>query len=223
MGQHVVGLDLGQAADYTALSVIERIPRTGHVERTMRLRGKGPFKGIYTDTVRKEVELPPQLHCRQLARAELGTKYPEIVSKAKAMLEMPELKGALLVADGTGVGRPVIDMFRAVGLRPIAVHITSGATTHFEDGYWYVPKRDLVAAVQVPLQDKRLVFTQKSPLNETLVAEMLNFKIKITAAAHDSYGAWREGEHDDLIFSVMLACWAAQRFKPRQRPTSKEY
>jgi hypothetical protein len=215
MVKFVVGVDLGQATDYTAISVVQRVP----VFANELVKGKHGTD--YTKMAR--VEKPPYLHCRQLARAEIGTKYPEIVRKTKAMLETPQLRGALLVVDGTGVGRPVIDMFREAGLRPVAVHITSGTKIHFEDGYWYVPKRELVAAAQVPLQDKRLVFTQDSPLNETLVREMQAFKIKITESANDTYGAWREGENDDLIFSVMLASWAAQRIKQRKRPTSREY
>jgi hypothetical protein len=216
MGHYVVGVDLGQSQDHTALTVVERIPQFAMKPRRQAV-------GSVTILVEERIEQPPLLHCRQLGRADLGTKYPEIVRKVKAMLGTPQLKDATLVVDGTGVGRAVIDMFREAGLRPLAVHITSGATAHFEDGYWYTPKRDLVAAAQVPLQDKRLVFTQASELNEVLVKEMMDFKIKITAAANDTYGSWREGQHDDLIFSVMLACWAAQRFKPRQKTRSHEY
>ena len=29
--------------------------------------------------------------------------------------------------------------------------------------------------------------------------------------AHDSYGAWREKEHDDLVLAVALACWYGER------------
>ena len=28
--------------------------------------------------------------------------------------------------------------------------------------------------------------------------------------AHDSYGAWREGQHDDLVLAVALAVWFAE-------------
>lgn len=220
MVKYVVGIDLGQAADYTALSIIERVPQHGWGEKRVKVTRFGATQQV---KVEGEIELPPKLYCRQLARIELGTKYPEIVSKTKAMLKTEELRGAVLVVDGTGVGRAVVDMFRAARLNPVAVHITSGNAIHRTNGYWYVPKRDLVAAAQVPLQDKRLLFANKSPLNETLILEMQNFKIKITEAANDTYGAWREGDNDDLIFSVMLASWAAQYFKPRQAPTSREY
>jgi hypothetical protein len=35
--------------------------------------------------------------------------------------------------------------------------------------------------------------------------------------AHDSYEAWREGDHDDLVLSVALSCRAGERFlrKPK--------
>jgi len=41
---------------------------------------------------------------------------------------------------------------------------------------------------------------------------MLNFRAKIDpATAHDSYSAWREQDHDDLVLSVALACWWGER------------
>jgi hypothetical protein len=30
-------------------------------------------------------------------------------------------------------------------------------------------------------------------------------------AAHDSYEAWCEGNHDDLVLAVSLACWRARK------------
>jgi hypothetical protein len=165
-------------------------------------------------------EKPAHYHVRHLERYPLGTLYPVIVTKIADLLQMPVLRGAKLVVDGTGVGRPVVDMFRAAGLKPIAVLITGGDKVNHEGGYWRVPKRDLVGAVQVPLQDKRLKFAENLPLASTLIQEMLNFKVKITESANDTYGAWREGQHDDLILSVMLAAWWAQRPVPEEMQPS---
>jgi hypothetical protein len=36
-------------------------------------------------------------------------------------------------------------------------------------------------------------------------------KINISTA-HDSYEAWWEGDHDELVLSVALPCWAGERF-----------
>jgi hypothetical protein len=46
---------------------------------------------------------------------------------------------------------------------------------------------------------------------ETFVSELSNFKVKISAAGHDSYNAWRESIHDDLVLSVALAAWFGER------------
>ena len=49
-----------------------------------------------------------------------------------------------------------------------------------------------------------------------LKEELLNFKMKINVATgHDSYEAWREGEHDDLVLAAALAVWAADRKRGR--------
>jgi hypothetical protein len=41
---------------------------------------------------------------------------------------------------------------------------------------------------------------------------MLNFKQTINPiTAHDSYSAWREADHDDLVLSVAMACWFGER------------
>jgi hypothetical protein len=32
---------------------------------------------------------------------------------------------------------------------------------------------------------------------------------------NEQYGAWREGEHDDLMFAVALAYWGAKKVYPR--------
>jgi hypothetical protein len=59
----------------------------------------------------------------------------------------------------------------------------------------------LVSALQVVLQSGRLKIARGLPEAETLVNELLNFKSKISAAGHDSYEAWRESVHDDLVLS----------------------
>lgn len=197
MGNFYVGLDLGQAQDYTALTVVEK-----HAHRTE-----------VKNRISEEID---GLHVRHLERFELGTLYPTIVDKVCEMLRQPLLRGAPLIIDATGVGRPVCDMFNAAGLKPVRVLVTAGDSINQEGGYWRVPKRDLVGAVQAPLQVKTLKFADSLPLGPTLVQEMINFKVKITTAANDTYGAWREGQHDDLIFAVMLACWWAARDRPRQ-------
>ena len=74
-----------------------------------------------------------------------------------------------------------------------------------------VPKRELVSTIQVLLQTKRLRIPSLLPEAQVLLEEMTNFQVKISLTGHDSYGAWREGTHDDLLLAVALACWAAEK------------
>src|SRR5262245_5640335 len=84
-----VGLDLGQAQDYTAVAVLTR-PRLTGGERGDAL--KPPYA-------------VPHLH-----RFPLGTPYPRIVERVVELLRTPQLRGSFVVADQTGVGRAVVDM-----------------------------------------------------------------------------------------------------------------
>ncbi len=79
-----------------------------------------------------------------------------------------------------------------------------------------MPKRDLISATLVLLQNGQLKIADALPLKDTLVKELLNFRVKINiSTAHDTYEAWREGDHDDLVLSVALACWAGERHMKR--------
>lgn len=167
-----------------------------------------------------------EYRARHLQRFQLGTSYPSIV---KRVIEIREkLGGGTLVIDATGVGRPVVDLFWEAGLTPWAVTITGTGDAHNQEREsvkkrgmfytptlrekltWNVPKRDLVGVLSVTFQNHVLKVSSKLPDAKTLTDELLNFKVKInTKTAHDSYEAWREGEHDDLVLSVALALWVA--------------
>jgi hypothetical protein len=182
--QYFVGLDLGQSQDYTALSILER-------------KDRKPFT----------------YDARHLQRFPLGTSYPDIVAKVSDMMRRaPLVDNADLVVDATGVGRPVIDLFNNARLRPVAVTIMGGSTvTEEKSRVFRVPKRDLVINLQVLFQQGRFRIADALPDSQTLLNELINFKVKITTSAHDTYEAWREGIHDDLVLSVALAAWYGQR------------
>ena len=151
-----------------------------------------------------------EYHARHLARIR-GIPYPAIVDKVAEIMHALKDQAALVV-DQTGTGAPVVDLFNQAGLNPVGVLIHGGDRASHEGGVWRVPKRDLVACLQVLFQSGRLKISSKLPLAEALQAELLNFKVKIDpATAHDSYSAWREQDHDDMVLSVALAAWWAER------------
>lgn len=228
-----LGLDLGQAQDFTAISVLE----LQRVKTGRQLPLAMPAIGIIAARGRKMDDQPEVLQhelvmydetidrymLRYLERPELNTPYPDIVQRVKALLQRPQLAGAeALVIDATGVGRAVLDMFIQARLPiPIVpISITGGNTVSHDPmtDIWNVPKRDLVGVLNVMMQNHELHMPSEEkakklmPLAIILKAECLNFKAKINLKGHDSYEAgnltdWREGAHDDLVLSVAMACW----------------
>ena len=194
-----VGLDLGQSQDPTAIAVLDYV---------------GPPNGIRLFAAGQEPK--PIYRVRGLERPPLGTPYPKIVDRVVAILG--KLHKPQLVIDATGVGRPVVDLFHERGIYGHAVTITGGDNFNQDGRELRVPKRDLVGAAQVLLQSGRLRIAEGLALTPILVKELQAFRVKISANARDTYSA-REGEHDDLVLAVALACWSAVRWTgDRYRP-----
>ena len=103
MARFYVGLDLGQANDYTALVVAEKVPPEGTQDDY-------------------------ELHVRHLERFR-DVRCPEVVERMDTIMSTPPLRGnAALAVDATGVGAAVVDMLRRAGLVFDAVTITGGDT-----------------------------------------------------------------------------------------------
>ncbi|PZO78274.1 MAG: hypothetical protein DI629_12405 [Mesorhizobium amorphae] len=176
--QRFVGLDLGQASDWTALCVVERTAAGLTVPFLSRTRGR---------------------------------PYTEVVSSLVAFMARPELVGARLVVDATGLGRPVIDLARASGLDPMAITITGGRKPAGTMRNARVPKRDIVTGLLVALESGALTVAAGLDLAPVLARELGEMRRKLTAAGNDTYGAWGDDAHDDLVLAVGLALWVAER------------
>ena len=62
------------------------------------------------------------------------------------------------------------------------------------------------------MQAGLLKVAEELPDATEVVQELLNFRVKIDPlTAHDSYGAWREGQHDDLVLATAVACRYGER------------
>lgn len=198
MADYYMGLDLGQAQDYTALAVVERVevPTEEH-DRYGELKTVAHY------------------HLRHLERFRLGTPYPAVVERVRELMRTEILAGRTsLVVDATGVGAPVVDLLRQTCDAVNSITITGGDAVGRDGSDYRVPKRDLASTVQVLLQTGRLRIAPALPEAETLMKELLNFRVKITQQGHDTYGVWRDGDHDDLVLAVALACWFAEQRRP---------
>jgi hypothetical protein len=185
MPEYVSGLDLGQASDYSALVTCEVSPAPD-------------FPGERRHDV------------RHIHRWQLGTPYPAIVADLRQWFGRAPLAHSTLVVDGTGVGRPVVDMIRDAELSA-SVHpftITAG----FKEGDGTVPKKDLVGAVSAALQTRRLRFADSLPEVGALQKELETFRVKVTSDRNETFAAWREKDRDDLVLALALAVWYGERY-----------
>ena len=194
-----VGVDFGQANDYTALTIMERvIPRHDEGHTT-------------------------ELHIPYLTRPPLRTSYEKIAAGIVDRLCKLEPVGAFgerrdigLCVDATGVGRAVVDMLYEqlharinvpnVHFWPVVV--TGGNRVTRQGNYLAVPKRNLITAGVVALQSGRLKIGANVENRDVLIQELRDYRLKINVRGHDQYEPWRDGAHDDLLFSMCLAAWA---------------
>ena len=58
---------------------------------------------------------------------------------------------------------------------------------------------------------------------ETLLRELEAMRMRITASGNNQYGAYGEGEHDDLVLALALAVWYAERLDNRERRREQRF
>jgi hypothetical protein len=186
---YVVGVDLGQSRDPTAIAVVRRLGRFGGA-----------------DALADGTEL---FQCGHLERLPLNTPYPEIVLHVKSLLDrLP--RGTELVIDYTGVGRPVFDMFEIAGIDPIGVLITGGTAESGDGRIFSVPKLNLVSGLQALLHEERLKIHKELPDAPVLISELQNFRVDFSPSGQMTFNA-RSGAHDDLVLALAIATWRARK------------
>jgi hypothetical protein len=181
------GYDVGQAMDYSAFGVMNKT-----------MVGK-----------QKEYQVP------HLERFPLNMSYPAQISKIKNRIQTLGVEDDhTIVVDATGVGKPVLDIMEVNGLNVIGVVITGGQKYRYDldTGCYNVPKRDIISTLQVLFQNKQIKFASGMEFTDILIKELINFKVKITKARNETYEAWREGDHDDLVLMLGVVAWYAVEF-----------
>jgi len=196
--QYYAGLDLGELRDFSALTILEKLTT---------LAGRDPVSFAWLTEIRWNVRL--------LKRWKLGTTYPEIIADLCDLFDRWPLRGAVRLAiDSTGAGLPVLRAMQRANLKAAGITgvvISAGsAENRLVDGRISVPKRNLVSQVAILLQQGKLKIAADLPEAQALVRELLNFRAKISETGHDTYEAWRSGDHDDLVLSAALAVWLAK-------------
>src|SRR5262245_39897218 len=200
----VVGLDLGQSIDPTAIAVLEK--KTGVIDRGSDAdRHCGLTGHLQKPASRIEV--------RYLKRLPLGLSYPTIIEHVIELMARAPLSGgetrrpAELVIDETGVGRPVCDIFVQSGLKPIRVHTVPGnEVTPQRNNRWHVAKSILISNLDALLNTGELKFAAELIEADAMKAELQDFRRTLSETGKPTYSA-RTGKHDDLVVAVAIGAW----------------
>ncbi len=201
----MIGLDLGQSRDWSAVVLIQRVEG----ER-IEYRRWTPYEPEATEYARRQLIMHNVL---RLHRYPLGTSYVEIAHSIRGVMQQlatfrdqPEL-----IVDAGGVGRAVVDQLRDFGLKPFAMTITGGlaATTKSQEAR--VAKKQLASTLDVVLSERRLQVPAADQFAGTLVEELRNFTLKVTAAGNETFAALdKVGLHDDLVMACAIAVWRGE-------------
>jgi hypothetical protein len=225
---NIIAIDLGTRQDYTAIAVLRQyaVPTGDYVRRQV---GFDLVQGAIYEPVLDGESCYDLIHLERWR----GRGYRDVVPVAKqlidavrddthwrrveaGMVNRPQLPTVVIV-DATGVGVAVVEDLRANGLPCVGITITGGETVHRYGDDLSVPKRDLVSALMVVVENTRLTIADGLPLADVLIDELTNFAGTKTLTGRDSYGAaapWREGNHDDCVLSVALGCWYGNAMNP---------
>jgi hypothetical protein len=177
-----IGLDLGQRRDATAIIVDERGPEDTH-------------------------------RIRHIEQPRLGTPYPKIirrVSEIRDRITKLTKSAPTIYVDATGVGRPVVDEFRAKGVDVVPVTITAGEGVTREGSELHVGKLALISRLEVLLSDGRLEWDGSTREGKALTTELHRFQVTVSKAGSLSLEA-ESGTRDDLVTALALSIFEAPR------------
>ncbi len=180
----VLGVDLGQAHDFTALVVIERAGDELHVRHIERLPLATPYPA-QVDRIEEVVASP-----------ELGRDVLVAVDGTGVGRAVVDLLRTALKPHRTPL---------------VAITITGGTAASRMGSRWSIPKRDLIASAQVALQSKTLKIAAGLPTAQVLVDELTAYRVKVSDDGHDSYGNGRDAPNDDLVLATAIASYAATK------------
>ena len=99
---------------------------------------------------------------------------------------------ARVIVDSTGVGDPIFERLRRAGLKVIGYHLTSQSKSSLIDNLAMAIEGRKISIFDLPV----------------LVNELVAYEYEITASRNIRTNA-PEGQHDDCVISLALACYGA--------------
>lgn len=189
MYEYIFSADLGRFQDFSCLHLLKVVPANRKEDRTL-IRQK--YQAVY-----------------QYRTTE---RYTQLAARVDRIMEQDLLRDrTALLIDGNNIGSAVAEMFKH---HPIVIMTHGGDAVSVRDdppGY-NVPKRDLVAALQVVFQTGRIEIAKDLPYNEQLVKELQNFLMTVSGKGNDLYANLKDSIHDDMVLSLAIGLWYGEKF-----------
>mgnify|MGYP001619364806 CR=1 FL=1 len=130
---------------------------------------------------------------RQHKKVVFWDRFKEIdypLQKARIIATANKYNNARIVVDSTGVGQPICDDLRHLGMFVEDFHFSGKS------------KPELVEKLSIFLEQKHIII----PNNQILIDELEAFGYQLTESGNVTYEAPR-GLHDDAVMSLALAIW----------------
>lgn len=210
----VVGVDVGQQRDPTAMCVVStEIRATGRPVHDKRWHLTHPLGGCREAPYCMDAALMDHFVLRTWGRLPLGTGYPEVGRQIALTVARLNDDGVepWVVIDVTGVGRPVFDYLAEQHLETVRCSMTAATFVAGDllDGglgssKMTVGKSRMVSRLRVLLADRRIDFPKKDRRVKDVIRELEAYEIHVSEAGLLQAAA-RTGSHDDLVTSLGLA------------------
>jgi len=147
--------------------------------------------------------------------------YRQTLQRLEEIYSFPELylEEREIVLDASGVGDAVLEMGREMNLDITPIVITGGDASRMGDDKYYVPRKELVDALVVAYQSRRIrIAPDLDPkLTDQLFTEMNNLQIKRNPeTGKESYEAIMDSKHDDMAISLSMGIWRGMEDHQRE-------
>ena len=209
---HVVGIDLAQHVDHSALAIVEKLVHA--VEAPF---GGGDDEGYTYEEIFRIV---------YLKQWPIGTLPKTVIVEIADMIHLAQdnLEWATIAYEATGIGASWASLFREkhragalTNLQPKGYTITGEQTPSHGTS---VSKKDLMSKIQRLLAEGRLELDPDLHLADRFARELAAISAKPTASGRLTFNA-PQAVHDDIVTAVALALHCKSGAPPRYYGTER--
>lgn len=195
--RHVVAVDLGSKADHTAIVVFK------DYQYPLPTWGKNNVQLLDE----RKIEI-----CEAF-RLKLGLKWTTTIDTVKSVVT--QLHTCALWIDESGLGGPVAEQMKDMGIPFTGVVITSGDSwKRINQNLFRASKSFLVGNLSTLLQSGTLRISPHIKDASEFRAQLENFESVVSSAGHMSFSA-KSGTHDDIVSAASIGAFACTQAKPQ--------